>query len=306
MSEARFWEPARERAQLWRLALGLVLVFAVWFAVSTAVLLAASALLGVPLGQIARADSLAGAAAVFLGFAGFHAGLALALPLLHRRGYRTLFGPQRRLELVHFARGAAVTLGIAAISYALMGLERLVLPPEIAPEIVRRTNLMPWLAGLLPAIALIAMQALAEEAVFRGYVLQQLRARSANVLIWGVAPSFLFGLLHFDATTFGPLNAAAYVFNAAVIGTLAALVTVKTGNLGAAAGLHFGNNVAMVLIGLKGSIEGFSLYLVEVDLESGYMTYSMLTQTALMVLAYLVWRRWWPNPRTIAKPGAGA
>ena len=55
-------------------------------------------------------------------------------------------------------------------------------------------------------------------------------------------PALIFGGLHFSPGTYGTVNALVYVLNAAVAGTLAAFITLRTGNLGASAGLHFGNN----------------------------------------------------------------
>lgn len=301
MTQPPFWQPATERPQLWRTALGLLIVFGVWIAVSMAILLIAAQALEVPLWLAARARTWPTAAAFFLGFAGFHIGLALVLPLLHRRGYATLFGPARHLNMRHFGIGALVAVAIAAALYGVMGIEHLVLPEGISPPVVPARAFGPWLAGLIPALALIALQTLAEEAVFRGYLLQQLRARFRPFVIWGIGPSLLFGILHFDPGTYGPVNAAVYALNVTVIGMLAALITLRTGNLAASAGLHFGNNAALAFVGLKGTLDGFSLFVVDLDVTGGYMSYSILGQTAVMTLVFLLWWRWMARHRPIAK-----
>jgi membrane protease YdiL (CAAX protease family) len=305
MTQPPFWQPAEDRPQFWRTALGLALVVALWIAASIAVVFGAARLLGRPAAEVAAANTFATASAYFLTFLGFHIGLALVLPLLHRRGYTSLFGPARRLTLRHYARGAGVTLGLAAALYGLMGLERLVLPAGVSPPLQLHQPPLAWLAVVIPALALIAMQTLAEEALFRGYLLQQLRARFRSPLIWAVLPSLAFGALHYDAATYGAINASAYVLNAAVLGTLAAFITLRTGNLAAAAGLHFGNNAALVAVGLKGNMAGFSLFVVELDLKSGYTTYSILTQTAVLALAFGLWWRWMARHRPIANAGRG-
>lgn len=301
-----FWQPAEDRKQVWRTLLGLVIVFAIWIALSLGILLAAADLLGLPVWRVAQGRSWSTAAAFFLGFLGFHLGLLVVLPLLHRRGYASLLGPSRRLNWRHFRAGLATALAIAAALYGVMGLEHLVLPDGVSPPILPAQPLLPWLLGLVPALLLILMQTFAEEAVFRGYLLQQLRARFRSVLVWAVLPSLLFGLLHFDASTYGTLNAAVYVLNAAVMGSLAALITARTGNLAAAIGLHFGNNATMVLIGLRGSLDGFSLFVVDMDLKSGYATYSILTQTAVMALVFALWWRWMGRHRPIANNPAAS
>ncbi len=306
MTQPPFWQPALPRVQLWRTALGFVIVMTIWLAASFVLVLGGAWLLGQPPGLVAQGNTWAAAAVFFAGFLGFHLGLALVLPVLHRRGYTSLFGPTRRLNLRHMALGAGVMLGLAAVLYALMGLEHLLLPEDAAPPLRQVAPLWPWLAGLLPALALIFVQVFAEEALFRGYLLQQLRARFRSALVWGVAPSLVFGLLHFQPGVYGMANALAYVLNATVMGTLAAFITLRTGNLGAAVGLHFGNNAALALIGISGSLEGFSLFVAEVPLASGYMTYSILTQTLVTALVFLAWWRWMNRHRPIANTGPSA
>lgn len=291
MTQAPFWQPAMARPQLWRTALGFVTVMALWLAGTFGILTLAASLTLRSLGQLAAGSDYTSAAAFFLTFLSFHLALALMLPVLHRRSYLTLFGPERRMNLRHFAIGSVVTLGIAALLAATMALEPLFLPADILPAVSRARPFVPWLAGLGPALVLIFIQTLGEEVVFRGYLLQQLRARLASPLIWAVLPALVFGLLHFDAASYGTLNASLYVLNATVSGSIAALVTARTGTLGAAAGLHFGNNAALTLLGLKGNFEGFSLWVVGMDLSGPYATWSIAAQTVTMILAWAIWRR---------------
>jgi len=306
MTQPPFWQPAMARAQLWRTALGFALVMAIWMVVSFVVVVGGARLLQVPTAVLAAGNDWASAAVFFTSFIGFHIALALVLPLLHRRGYASLLGPTLRLKLRHFAIGTAVTLAIALGLTVLMALEHLVLADELVPPTAQARPLAPWLLGLLPALALILMQTFAEEAVFRGYLLQQLRARYRSAVIWGIGPALLFGLLHFQPGLYGTTNAAAYVLNATVMGTIAAFVTLRTGNLGAAAGLHFGNNASMTLMGIGGSLDGFSLFTAEIALRSGYMTYSILTQTVFTALVFLLWWRWMARHRPIANDAPAA
>jgi membrane protease YdiL (CAAX protease family) len=303
MTQPPFWQPATHRAQLWRTMLGFVLIMAFWLASSFAMVLLGARLLGTPAALVAQGNTWATAAVFFASFLGFHLGLAVVLPILHRRGYGSLFGPGGLLNLRHFGLGAGVMLGLAGALYALMAVEHLVLPDGVAPPLRQAGPALPWLAGLLPALALILLQVSAEEALFRGYLLQQLRARFRSALVWGAAPSLVFGLLHFQPAIYGMANALAYVLNATVIGTFAAFITLRTGNLGAAVGLHFGNNAALTVIGVSGSLEGFSLFLADVPPASGYMTYSILAQTAVTTLVFLAWWRWMNRHRPIANSG---
>ena len=300
MTDPAFWTPAADRPQLWRTALGSALTVVVWLAVGLALVWLGAWISGLPPEIVMDTTRWVGAAMFFLTFIGLHLGLAVVLALLHRRGYASLFGPDRRLDRIHFRNGLLIMLAMAAGLYALMGVEHLVLPENVPPEIVRLRPTGDWLIGLLPALALISLQVSAEEVAFRGYLLQQLRARFRSPLIWAVLPALVFGALHFDPVTYGLVNASAYVINAATMGTLAAFVTMRTGNLGAAIGLHFGNNAAIALFGLEGELSGFSLYGVVMDPASGYATYSICTQTLVAVAIFTVWWRWMNRHRPIA------
>ena len=302
MTDPGFWTPAADRQQLWRTALGSALTVAIWIAAGLGLVWLAGRISGLPPTMVMDTTRWVGAAMFFLTFLGLHLGLAIVLPLLHRRGYPSLFGPDHRLNRSHFRYGFLAMLALAAGLNALMAVEHLVLPAGVSPEVARLRPTGEWLIGLIPALALILMQVAAEEVAFRGYLLQQLRARFRSPLVWAVLPALVFGALHFDPATYGLVNALAYVANATAMGTLAAFVTIRTGNLGAAIGLHFGNNASMVLFGLEGELSGFSLYGVAMDPASGYATYSILAQTVAALLLFAAWWRWMNRHRPIANP----
>lgn len=300
-----FWSPAVERPGLWRTLLGLIIIAASFFGATFGIILLGERLLGIEPFAIVNSNSPMAMTVMFLTFLGAYVGLGIALPLLHRRSPVTLFGPDRRLNMRHFWFGVAVTGAIAVLLYVFQLAELLVIPEEERATISSLRPLSEWALWLLPALVLILIQSLGEELVFRGYLLQQLRARFANVLVWAVLPSLLFGLLHFDAGTYGLVNGAMYVMSTTVSGTIACLVTLRTGNLGAAAGLHFGNNASLVFLGTQGNMDGFSLFGVEMAPMSGYVTYSMALQTVIIIAAYLFWRRWMNKLQPIANLGAG-
>lgn len=291
-----FWQPAQPRIQIWRTALGFVLLIGAFFGATFVLFTSAGSLLDTAPGSLLSGQTPVSAGLFFATFIGFHIGLLIILPLLHKRGYRTLLGPSGRLKLQHFLWGLLATVFIASALYGFLLIERLFMPEGSGPVISRVRPLSDWLVWLLPALALIFMQSFAEEAVFRGYLLQQLRARFRSVVIWAVMPSLIFGLLHFDPGTYGTLNAGAYVLNTTATGIMLCLITLRTGNLGAAAGLHFGNNAALTVIGIKDNLEGFSLFAVGMEPTSGYTAYSILFQTGFNIALFLLWR-WWMNRR---------
>ena len=303
MTQPPFWQPALGRPQLWRTLLGLVLTGVVFALVAIGLIVAAVKFFGLTRLQMAEADTPGAAMMMFLPFLGFHIGLALVLPLLHKRRYRSLFGPSLRLNLRHFAYGVAMIGVLGGASLIVTGLEQLLYPG--APEITQVRPLAGWLAWLPVFAALVLMQSLAEELVFRGYLLGQLRARFRSLWICAVLPSALFGMLHFDANVWD-VNAYMYVLNTTVVGVIACMVTLRTGNLGAAAGLHFANNMLALLLGVKGNLAGATLFAVDATPQSGYITWSFAVATGLSVLLFALWWRWMNRQHVIANPPAGA
>lgn len=300
MTDPTFWTPALDRPQIWRTLLGGLLTILVWVGLGFGIILGGTLLSGLPIETVLDTTRWTGMAMFFLTFLGLHLGLMIALPLLHRRRYMSLFGPTGRVNLTHFLRGTGAMLALAVALSLFIFIEELVLPEGITPETTQLRTLGEWLPGLIPALLLILMQVSAEELAFRGYLLQQLRARFRSPLIWALVPALVFGILHFDPTTYGLTNAALYVVNATTMGVLAVFVTLRTGNLSAAIGLHFGNNASLVLVGLAGQLSGFSLLGIDMDPTSGYATYSLALQTLAALLLFALWWRWMDRHRPIA------
>lgn len=281
---------ARERAEWWRLVATVLL---------TAVIVVAGifgmfALVGIyapeRAPELERGGTPFGVMVFLLSFAWFHVGLGLSVRLFHRRGFGTLLGP-RGSRLRHFWFGTAFAVGLVFVPFVLAPLDAALFPGEFKPpRFVGDVGV--WATFLVPALIAILVQTSAEEVVFRGYLLQQLAARSKSMLIWAVLPSALFAALHFNPGTFG-VNTWFHMLHTLVVGTLLALVTARTGNLGAAIGLHFANNaVGFLLFGLRGFEDGLALFVYDFDLKGAYVTYGLLVQTAVSIVGYLVWTRW--------------
>ncbi|MFC7399254.1 CPBP family intramembrane glutamic endopeptidase [Chelatococcus sp. GCM10030263] len=167
-------------------------------------------------------------------------GVWVAVVGLQRRPLACLLGADCRLSGAHFARGlqAALIMGVAGeIAFYV-----------IDPSLHRsQVPIGDWLSWLVPfALALMA-QSSAEELLFRGYLVQSLAARFRNPWIWAFPPTIVFAFLHWEPGASGAMNAAILV-SIAGFGTAALLVTYLTGDLGAAMGIHFGNNLFALLI----------------------------------------------------------
>ena len=124
-----------------------------------------------------------------------------------------------------------------------------------------------------------------EELLFRGYLQQQLAARFPAAWVWMGVPSLAFGMLHFSTEQYGA-SAWFVVIWAVCFGLAAADLTARTGNLGAAIGMHFANNAAtLLLVGLYGRMDGLALYNAVVDLSQPFaqLPYLAIDSVTLLV-----------------------
>lgn len=281
----RFIAPARDRAALWRLALGLLVAAAVYIGLN-AVAAGMATLLAGPQGaerlgrSLAAAETPAAALALLASFVPMLVGVAAAAWLCHGRGPASLLGPG---FLRGLALGVTVTLAVYLPLWALWetGYDS---RPNLAPDL--------WIALLPLGLAAIAVQTLAEEALFRGYLAQQLAARVRSALVWGVLPALLFGLLHYDPSRMGD-GAPVVVLGAALFGLAAADLTWRTGSIGLAWGVHLANNaIAILALGTPGTITGLALRLTPYGAEElGHSPWHALAELAPFVVVWLILRR---------------
>ncbi|MEO0990702.1 MAG: CPBP family intramembrane glutamic endopeptidase, partial [Pseudomonadota bacterium] len=118
----------------------------------------------------------------------------------------------------------------------------------------------PWLMYLPLTLVGLLVQTGAEELAFRGYLQQQVAARFRHPVFWMVIPSVLFGFLHYDPVSMGG-NALIIVGATTMFGLMAADLTARSGNLGAAWGMHFANNFfALAVVAVEDTITGLALY----------------------------------------------
>jgi membrane protease YdiL (CAAX protease family) len=283
-----FTAPARAQAELWRTALGVLGIAALYFAALFLVLNLLAAVLGdLRFAQVIRGmlggSTPQGLALMLASFVPMAAAAAFVTRALHGRDWRSLLGHGAAMNFLR------VAVPLTGLSLALMPLDLL------DPNVGRATPLATVLGWLPLALPLLALQVGAEELVFRGYLLQQLGARSRSPLVWMVLPSALFGMLHYAPADFGP-NAIWPVLWAFTFGCMAADLTARTGNLGAALGLHFATNFAgMFLVGLYGNLDGLSLYTLVINTrDTGalgpYLAQDFLAMAVSWLLARLMLR----------------
>lgn len=164
--------------------------------------------------------------------------LVWALRRVHGRGFWSLIGPY---QAAWFAfRKTAISVG------AILFLTQVMLPLGSwgPPALIR--NPAVWAALVPLGVVAIMIQITTEEILFRGYLQQQLACLSHNPWVWMVIPSTLFGIWHFWNGN-SPAEGFVYAFWATLLGLACADLTARTGNLGAALGVHFATNFTAVM-----------------------------------------------------------
>jgi len=287
---AAFAEPARQRSETWRTALGVVLIGAAYGGGLILVLGLFARILEPAIGAWAAARfvegfvtgrTAPGLTLLLYSFALMALPVALVTRFLHRRPVSGLLGPPGRA----LRDALRVTAPILALTIVLMPLV------VMSDDAGRRLTLSQWTLWLPVALPGLIVQVGAEELLFRGYLQQQLAARSRNPIIWMVMPSVLFGWLHFAPGEFGA-NAALIAVWAGLFGLMAADLTARTGTIGAAFGLHFATNFSSIfLVGLWGQLDGLALWNVVVNLRDPAAVLPLLAiDIAALIVSWLVAR----------------
>lgn len=251
LAHRRFIAPAMARPEVGR-------IFLMLFGFEMALMLTPGLILNFAPGPVARAfaDDLT-ALGTTLGFAAF--GLTLVMfhflgRILADRGIGSMIGPWAWVKSDFRTVVVAVLLVLVAVEAA---------PPFIdLSEVAEVRNTVTWALWLLPAFAAIALQSFTEEVVYRGYLQQQLAVLSSRPIIWMGLPSFLFGLGHYF-NGIGPADGVLWAFWAGLLGLACADLTARTGNIGAAVGLHTANNLfaAVIVSSIDWPGSGLALYL---------------------------------------------
>lgn len=280
--------PARFFPQVWRLIAGIGLVAVVYLGLNTLALAAVGLRSGAEavdtlLARLAVASTPATALILLASFLPMALGVGLACRLLHRRPALSLMGPARRI-LPDFLRGAGAVL---AVYLPVLGLWGLVhdSQPNLPPGL--------WLALLPLSLGGIAIQTLAEELLFRGYLVQQLAARFARAAIWAGVPALAFAALHFDPGRMGDAAPLA-VAVALLFAVMAIDLTRITGGLGAAWGAHFAiNAVAIAGLATGPTLSGLALRATPYGADgAGGSVFLAAAELLPLMLAWLLLRRW--------------
>lgn len=225
---------------------------------------------------------------VLFSFVPIWIGVWVAMKFIHNVPMKELFGSFGKLDFQLLLKGFFVML---VLGISIESVIQFI--PVVSDFIYYEPNqvlfLSDWVKWLLPVILFIFVQSAAEELIFRGYLLQIIWSKSTSYLYAVICPSLIFGLLHFDAQSYGA-NAWFYCFNTFVVGCLLCLATLHTGNIALAFGLHWGGNtVSLVFFGVHGNLDGMALWLTFLDPKSGAMGIALIISTIFMILIYSFW-----------------
>jgi membrane protease YdiL (CAAX protease family) len=276
-----FVEPARRRPAIWRVIVGMLLVL---IAFVGGVLLLLGVLIFIdPSNRLSNGIDYGttpfGVVASLGVSGGAMLGLWGAVRFLHRRRLRTVVGDGAVMR--QFGVGAAVAGGAL-----LVGLGVWLLFFDLVPKVPPHVFLM-WFPIL---IIILILQTGAEEMLFRGYLMQQLAARFSNPVLWFLLPQLIFVAIHYDPV---PITTSIWpaLFLIFMLSLICADLTRLTGNIGAAWGWHFANNlIALSFMGKPGDLDGLSLYVRGPTISTlGYL--GIVPFIVSNIVAWLILRR---------------
>lgn len=230
---ARYLDLARSgRNEWWRYLAGIVLILVSWLVLGF-----------LPYAAISAAGWF-GATADFvginLGILVMLAALLVVVRAIHRRPLATLVSPDRCFD---WARAWHAAVVWAVLALAVILIEHLLYPG-------RYRLTLDW-ARFVPFLVLVTLltplQSLAEELLFRGYLMQSLALLLRRPMVIAVASSVLFALPHLLNPEVERYGLWLMAINYFVMGMLFALVTLRDGRLELAIGIHASNNLMLAL-----------------------------------------------------------
>ncbi|MCC1481905.1 CPBP family intramembrane glutamic endopeptidase [Roseibaca sp. Y0-43] len=287
-AQDRYIAPARLRPQLWRLVLGVGLILVIYLAWMAAIGFAVTLAVGLDdaplvMGQVGLGATPPSIMVLLFTFAGLVLGTFAAVRWVHKRPVASLFGPRDVL-----LRDFAVALGLF-LAVSVPGVVWVFASGTLSPGVPVQV----WAIYAIPVLLGLIVQTGAEEIVFRGYLQQQLAARFAARWVSFVIPSVLFGLLHYAPDQMGQ-GAWLLVGLTGFFGLLMADLTARSGSLGMAWGLHFGNNTLAILIFTTGeALDGVALFRLPYSLADPSSLLGLLLVDLLgLVLIWALLRRW--------------
>ena len=287
---AQYIQPAFNETRWWKVLLTLVVWVAGYFIFSSILLAALPLFLDLPgLSDLAVGKFTTPIAVYFLllTFVVWVGVFWSVVALFHKRGMASLLGGPRGRFLKCF-------VWAVLISAIFLTTTQMLFPT--GDRIEENIAFGRWLALLPLGLFLMLIQVSAEELLFRGYLQQQLAAWVNHRFVYMVIPSILFGLAHFS-TELGVTVGWMIVGATGLLGLFLADLTYRTGNLGAAIGVHFANNFgAMFYVSYQEQISGLARFVApdyfdKPELMAAAAT-TMLISSGTMFAIYFAIMEW--------------
>ena len=215
-------------------------------------------------------------------------GLAIILPLLHKRPMLTLLGADKKLQwqplLESCGLWLAIVAGVTALFYVLA-------PSEFDFTFTWQS----WLPLLLVTLPLTFLQVTCEELFFRGYLLQGLGLVIRSKVVLASVAALPFALVHFSNPEMqrGLGWMALYYF---IFGVLTGWITLKRDRLEPALGFHLANNYFGILVvsSTDSVLPVPSIFTVDADGSAMFSVLLFLAEAALfygLLQKQLPWQR---------------
>lgn len=215
----------------WRYVLGVTFIAAFWIGAGGYVYVR---VLEIPLGPVSGFVALNASILMLL------VAVIIAVVVLHRRPWRTLVTPSPAIDWRRMMQGGAVWGGLLLAGAAV---ESLIFPGRYAWT----ADWGQWLPFVAAALLLTPLQCLAEELMFRGYLVQALARLSRRPAVLAVASSILFTLPHLFNPEVGAYGAWIMAANYFAMALFLASIALRDGRLELAIGAHIANNLLLAL-----------------------------------------------------------
>lgn len=235
-----YLEPARgEYNQFWRYVLTIFAI--IWLTLIVGLLLTLAVIVIEGSSEIASYSSLTMLLLAMLPFPAALVALWGGLRWLHKRGLKSLLRPGGSFSWKKLWVSAGVWFVLAVVSDLVLWL--------INPTNYKWTfDLKSFLPFFLLAIVLVPIQTSTEELIFRGYLTQWMGRYSRKLWLPWIAPSIVFMMLHGLNPEVGAYGALLTMPLYLGIGLLLSWITLKSGGLEMALGLHAVNNLYASLL----------------------------------------------------------
>jgi membrane protease YdiL (CAAX protease family) len=289
-SFAQYIQPAFSETRWWKVLLTLA-VWAVGYFVLSSILLAVSPMfMDIPglealaEGKFTTPISVYFLLLTFVVWVGVFWGV---VALFHKRGIGSLLGGPKAKFFKCFGWAVLISAVFLIVTQTLF---------PTGDRIVENITFERWLTLLPLGLLLMLIQVSAEELLFRGYLQQQFAAWLNKRLFYMLVPSVLFGCAHFS-TELGVGVGLMLVAATGLLGLFLADLTYRTGNLGAAIGVHFANNFgAMFYISYQEQISGLARFVApdyfdKPELMAAAVT-TMLISSGIMFAIYFAIMEW--------------